>query len=294
MSEHAKEYTLAELLIAAAAREIQNEEVIFVGVGIPILAAVVAKFTHAPNHTQLMEWGSMDASPRRLMFCVSCTSCNERSYSAGSQRDNMADCQNGHVDAAMLGGSQVNKYGNRNSTFLGGTYEKPKVRLPGSGGANDLATSCRRIIILTRDIKRTFVNKLDHLTSPGYLDGAGGREKLGMPGGPVAVITPKAIFRFDKETREMFLDTVHPGVTVDEIRKEVPWELKVQEPMRETELPTKEQIEIIRTLDPEGVYIGNGRQTMSGVDMESFNKFLSIMEKSYEPINQLIMKKTWG
>ena len=292
MTKYAKDYTLAELLVTAAAKEIQDGEVMFVGVGIPILAGMLAKYTHAPNHTQLMEWGSVDASPRRLMFCVSCTTGNERSYLTGSQRDNMADAQNGHVDACMLGSSQVDKYGNINTTFLGGTYESPKVRLPGSGGANDLASSIRRVIILARDIKRTFVNKLDYLTSPGYLSGPGDRERLGMPGGPVSVITPKGIFRFDKETKEMFLDTIHPGVKLEDIVSEVPWELKIQDPLRETEPPTEEHVNIIRTLDPEGIYIGKGRETMSGGGMEGFYKFLEIMDKSYEPMNKLITKNT--
>ena len=288
-------YTVAELTVVAAAREIGVDDVAFYGVGVPIIAGLLAKFTHAPDHTILFEWGQVDPKPRRLPFCVSDSPCNEGAVVLGTQRDNMLDAQNGHNDVAVLGCGQIDKYGNINTTFFGGDYNNQSIRLAGSGGANDLASNIRKTVIMTRGIKRTFVDKVDYLTSPGYLNGPGSREKYGFPGGPVAVITPMGVFRFDRDTREMYLDTIHEGVDLETIKAEVPWDLKIQDPLRVTEPPTGQQLDVIRKLDPQSVWVGGGRDAiMQDGYMGSFYNYLEIMKNSYEPLQEMYRRNELG
>jgi len=287
MAEYAKDYTLAELMTATVAREFKDGEIAFIGVGMPLLAATLAKFTHAPNFNMMVEFGAFGPSPRRLPLCVDCAVNNERAYQCTTLRDVMSTQQAGFVDVACISGAQIDKYGNVNSTCIG-DYHKPKVRLAGSGGANDLASSARRTIIMMRQEGRRFVNRCDYVTSPGYLDGPGAREKAGLPGGgPVAVITTMGVFRFDEETREMYLDKIHPGVKLEDVKASVQWELQVSPNLEETEPPTEEQVMIIRTLDPVMVYLGNGREVLAG----NFERFMKMFEDSYPVMTELLKKK---
>lgn len=220
-------------------------------------------------------------------MCVDCAVNNERAYQCTTLRDVMSAQQAGFVDVACISGAQIDKYGNVNSTCIG-DYHKPKVRLAGSGGANDLASSARRTIIMMRQEGRRFVNRCDYVTSPGYLDGPGAREKAGLPGGgPVAVITTMGVFRFDEETREMYLDKIHPGVKLEDVKASVQWELQVSPNLEETEPPTEEQVMIIRTLDPVMVYLGNGREVLAG----NFERFMKMFEDSYPVMTELLKKK---
>jgi glutaconate CoA-transferase subunit B len=287
MTEYAKDYSLPELMAASAARELQDGELAFIGVGMPLMAATVAKYTHAPNFNMMVEYGAVGPSPRRLPMCVNCAVNNERAYYTGTQREVMGAQQAGFVDAACISGAQIDKYGNLNSTVIG-AYHHPKVRLAGSGGANDLASSAGRTIIMMRQDGRNFVDKLDHLTSPGHLTGPGARAKAGLPGGgPQAVITTMGIYRFDEETCEMFLEKIHPGVDLEKLRDSVQWDLQVSPNLVETEPPTEEQVMIMRTLDPLAVYLGNGREILAG----DFEAFMAMFEDSYQPMGELMRSK---
>lgn len=287
MANYARDYSLPELMAASAAREIRDGELAFIGVGMPLMAATVAKFTHAPNYNMMVEYGAMGPAPLRLPMCVDCAVNNERAYFAGSQREVMGAQQAGFVDIACISGAQIDKYGNLNSTCIG-DYHNPKVRLAGSGGANDLASSASRTIIMMRQDGRNFVNQLDYLTSPGHLSGPGAREQAGLVGGgPAAVITTLGIYRFDIETREMFLEKIHPGVDLAKLKATVQWDLAVSPNLVETELPTEEQLLVMRTLDPLAVYLGTGRQALAG----NFEAFMKMFEDSYQPMVNLMKSK---
>lgn len=288
MSNYAEKYSLPELMAATVAREINDGELAFIGVGMPLMAATVAKFTTAPNFNMMVEYGAAGPSPRRIPMCVNCAVNNERAYYAGTQREVMGAQQAGFVDVACISGAQIDKYGNLNSTLIGTDVLKPKVRLAGSGGANDLASSASRTIIMMRQDGRNFVEKLDYLTSPGYLSGPGARDKAGLRGsGPVAVVTTMGVYRFDVETCEMFLEKIHPGIDLQKVKAAVKWDLAVSPDLKETEPPTEEQVMIMRTLDPLAVYLGNGRALLAG----DFEAFMKMFEDSYEPMRELIKSK---
>lgn len=288
INNYADDYNLNELLAVAAARQIRDQEVILAGVGIPLVAALTAKYTHARNISILTEWGSVNPSPRRLMYCVSCTTVNERATHVTSQRNNLNDMQRGYVDLGIIGGAQVDKYGNVNSTLIG-NVKNPKIALAGSGGANDIASSAKRTLIMLRDTKKAFVEKVDYNTSPGYIDGPGSREKYGLTGkGPAAVITAEGVFGFDEKTKEMYLESYHPGLNVKEIKDMIPWDLKVSPNVKETEPPTKEEVKIMRILDPFGVYLGNGRETLGKGEKGDFETFIRVMDESFSIMDKLI------
>lgn len=279
MEEYAEDYTLQELLVVAAAREVKDREVVFVGVGIPCLGALVAKLTHAPNVILAVESGGIGPTPYRLMLGIGDNACVENAVCVTSLWRAFSDQQRGYFDLGMLGGAQVDKYGNLNSTaiFGDGDYYSPKTRLPGSGGANDIAISARRTLIMMNQQRRRFLEKVDFITSPGYLDGPGDRERHGYPGGgPSVIISNMAIFRFDEQTREAFLDSVHPGITADDVRKEVSWDLKVCENLKTTAPPTRKEAEIIRILDSQKIYTGGGLRSLS------FENYISMLDSSYE------------
>jgi glutaconate CoA-transferase subunit B len=207
--DYSQDYTLQELLVAAASREINDNEVVFVGVGIPCLGALVAKLIHAPNVTLAMESGSIGPEAYRLFLGIGDNACVENAISVCSLWRAFSDQQRGYFDLGMLGGAQVDKYGNLNSTaiFGDGDYRLPKTRLPGSGGANDIACSAGRTLLMMNQQKRRFLERVDYVTSPGYLDGPGCREKYGyVGGGPAVIISNMAIFRFDEESKEAYLD----------------------------------------------------------------------------------------
>lgn len=284
MGNYAKDYKLPELLVAAAARELRDGDVVFVGVGVPLLGALVAKLTHAPNLIMAMESGSIGPMPYRIVLGIGDNACVENAICTTSLWRLFADQQRGYFDVGMIGGAQVDKYGNLNSTaiFGGGDYYHPASRLPGSGGANDIASSARRTVITIPLEKRRFLERVDYITSPGYLNGYDSRKKAGLPGGgPVAIITNKCIFRFDPETKEAYLDSVHPGVSVEDVRANVSWDLKVAPEVKVTPPPTEEQLRIIRIIDRAGIYTNNGLQNLT------FESYLELLENSREELQQL-------
>ncbi len=284
--EYAEDYTLQELLVVSAAREIKDNEVVFVGVGIPCLGALVAKLTHAPNVILAMESGCIGPTPYRLMLGIGDNSCGENAICVTSLWRAFSDQQRGYFDLGMLGGAQVDKYGNLNSTaiFGDGDYSRPRTRLPGSGGANDIAVSAKRTLIMMNQQKRRFLEKVDYVTSPGYLEGPGSREKCGYPGnGPSVIISNMAIFRFDRETKEAYLDSVHPKVTADDVRKEVSWDLKISSNLNTTEPPTKNEVDIIRILDSEKIYTGGGLKNLT------LDNYLKMLDTSYEKLKTMFV-----
>jgi len=282
--EYAQDYTLQELLVVAAAREVKDNEVVFVGVGIPCMGAVVAKLTHAPNAILAVESGSIGATPYRLMLGIGDNACVENAICVTSLWRAFSDQQRGYFDLGMLGGAQVDKYGNLNSTaiFGKGDYHTPSARLPGSGGANDIAISAKRTLIMMNQQKRRFLEKVDFVTSPGYLGGPGCREKNGYPGtGPAVIISNMAIFRFDEQTKEAYLDSVHPGITADEVVREVSWDLKVSPDLKTTTPPTQKETEIIRILDSEKIYTGGGLRGLT------FDSYMNMLDASYEKLREI-------
>ncbi len=284
MEEYAQDYTLQELLVVAAAREVKDREVVFVGVGIPCLGALVAKLTHAPNVILVVESGCIGATPYRLMLGIGDNACGENAICVTSLWRAFSDQQRGYFDLGMLGGAQVDKYGNLNSTtiFGDGDYYTPRTRLPGSGGANDIAVSAKRSLIMMNQQKRRFLEKVDFNTSPGYLDGPGARERNGYPGsGPAVIISNMAIFRFDEESKEAYLDSVHPGITADDVRKEVSWDLKVSPNLKTTPPPTKREAEIIRIVDSQKIYTGGGLRSLT------FESYIEMLDSSCERLKAI-------
>ncbi len=253
-------YTPAELTVVIGSRSLQDGQVIFAGAGLPLLAAVHAQNLHAPTLAILFEVGGI--APQIKIGGLP-RSTNEarsvrRSVMTPPTIDMLLDLQRGLVDVGFLGGAQVDRYGNLNSSVIG-TLQKPSVRLPGSGGANDIASSANRVfIIIYHEIKR-FVEKVDYLTSPGFLTGRCSREEQGLLGlGPEKVITNLGILGFDPQTREMQLVAIHPGVTVKDVQEKTGFELQVSAQLEETSPPTEEELKLLRALDPERKFLKAG------------------------------------
>lgn len=255
----AKKYTLDELLIITAAREIRDGENIILGVGLPTTAGAMAKALHAPNATLMMESGIIDFRPLvPPNHIADANACRGFSY-ATDLFSAFTMTYRGYVDVCFLGVAQIDKFGNVNTTVIG-DYHNPKMRLPGSGGAPDFLSYAKRTILTMRGGE--FVNKLDYLTSPGFLDGGDSRDKSGLfpPGsGPAMLLTTKGIFRFDEKTKEIYLSKVHPGVSVDRIKKDVPWDLKIAHDISETDRPSDAEIDFVRRFAPTEVV---GRKLM--------------------------------
>jgi glutaconate CoA-transferase subunit B len=248
------DYTASEMMIVASARELVDARVVFVGIGLPNIACNLAQRTVAPNLELVYEAGVYGARPSRLPLSIGdpCLVTGATSV-VGMPQLFQYYLQGGLIDVGFLGAAQIDRYANLNTTVIG-TYQRPKVRLPGSGGACEIALLARRVLIISRLSRRTFVERLDFVTSPGHLTGGDSRARLGDYGqGPTAVITDMGIFRFERETHEMTLVSLHPGCTVEAIREQVAWPLRVADNLVETEPPSCEQLRIMREeLDPGG------------------------------------------
>ncbi|MBU1672302.1 MAG: CoA-transferase subunit beta [Actinobacteria bacterium] len=240
-------------MACCGAREISDGDVVIVGTGFPAMSANIAKHTHAPNAVMMQESGVLDARPKRPALSVGDPCLNPGAAMVGGLIDVMGMfLQGGWVDVGFLSGSQVDRYGNINTTVIG-DYDAPTSRLPGSGGANPIGALAKKVLIIALHDTRRLAEQVDFMTTPGYMDGPGARERWGLPGGtgPRAIITNKAVLRFDEETKEAYLATFHPGHTVEEIVENTPWDLKVSPDVRETEPPTTEELRVIReVLDP--------------------------------------------
>jgi glutaconate CoA-transferase subunit B len=248
-----------ELMICCAARLLEDGRTVAVGTGVPCAAAMLAQRTHAPSLVILFEAGGVAPQLPTMPISVGDSRTFYRGLMATSMADVMETAQRGMIDYTFLGGAQIDARGNLNSTMIGTDYARPKVRLPGSGGACDLASLCWRILVVTPHDRRRFVEKLDFLTTPGYLTGAGAREAAGLApgGGPYRVITNLAILGYADATRRMEVLSLHPGVTLDQIRAATGFELGVREPLAVTEPPTAHELQILREeVDPYRYVLG--------------------------------------
>ncbi|MDX1663859.1 MAG: CoA-transferase [Candidatus Promineifilaceae bacterium] len=250
------DYSASELMIVNAARALQGNRVVFVGVGLPNIACNLARRTHSPEMELVYESGVFGARPARLPLSIGDPTLVSGATAVGNMLDLFTlYLQGGLVDVALLGGAQIDRYGNLNTTVIG-DYEQPKVRLPGSGGACEIAINAGKIFIIMRLRRRAFVEALDFRTSPGHLDGGDARQQIGYPGaGPERVITDRALFNFDNTEREMTLVELAPEETVESIQADVGWALRVHPNVRTMRGPSQDELSMIREeLDPQGLY----------------------------------------
>lgn len=249
-------YSTEELMIVAASKQIKNNEVVFVGTGLPMLACLVAKATHAPNLYMLFESGIIDPKPVHLPKGVGDFKLLKGATKSTSLNYVLTLLQGGYIDVGFLGAAEVDQYGNINTTYIGGTYESPQLRLPGSGGANDIASNAKRTLVIMPHQKRKFKKNLSYLTTPGYLQGGDSRIQAGLKGGgPSRIITDKAILDFEPTSKKMRLLELHPGVTVEEVQELTEFELVISSNIETTQEPTESELSLIREFDREGVYI---------------------------------------
>ncbi len=249
-------YTPSEMMIVTAARALEGVRTVFVGVGLPNSACNLARRTVAPDLELIYESGVYGARPARLPLSIGDPTLISGATSICSMSDLFGlYLQGGRVEVAFLGGAQIDRFGNLNTTVIG-DWEQPKVRLPGSGGACEIATNAQRVFIIMRLKKRAFVEELDFRTSPGLLGGRDERERLGLSGaGPQLVVTDKCLFRFNSVAKEMTLESLYPGVTLEEVQDDVGWELRVAGDLQEATPPGTEELRLLREeLDPQGLY----------------------------------------
>ena len=245
-----KAYTLEELLIITVAKEIHDYENVILGVGLPTTAGAMAKALYAPNSTLMMESGIIDFDPLLPLNHIADSNALRGFSYTTDLFSAFTMTYRGFVDVCFLGVAQVDKFGNVNTTVIG-DYYKPKMRLTGSGGATDFISYSKRTVLTL--LSGQFVNKLDYLTSPGYMDGGDSRDKSGLfpkGTGPTMLLSTKGVFRFDPVTKEMYLAQIHPKVKVEDVKKDVPWDLKVAKDLTVTPPPTDEEIDWIRHFAP--------------------------------------------
>ena len=246
------EYSRAEMMIVASARQLAGERVCFVGIGPPNIACNLARLTVAPELELVYEAGVYGAVPQRLPLSIGDPTLVTGAVSITSMYEIFAYyLQRGLIDVAFLGASQIDRRGNVNTTVIG-DYGAPKVRLPGSGGACDIAINARKVFVIMPQSTRSFVERVDFVTSPGHAPGE--RPPGWTGGGPDVVVTGLGVYRFDDDG-EMYLASVHPGVTVDDARAATGWDLRVAPGVEQTPPPSPEELSLIRDrLDPEGIY----------------------------------------
>ena len=250
-------YTENELLISVASKLLEDNTSALVGTGLPMLAGMLAQKTHAPGLLLIFEAGGIGAQMPTLPISVGDSRTFHRAVAASSMHDVMSFAQAGYVDFGFLGAAQLDKHGNINTTVIG-DHDHPKARLPGSGGANDVGSFTRRTIIIIRQDKRRLVEKCDFVTTPGYLDGEGARERAGLPKntGPYRVITQLGVFDFGGKNKTMRLIALHPGVTVADVEAATSFEIEVAPKLDTTAPPTAKEIEILhKEIDPAGIVL---------------------------------------
>ena len=251
--------TPSELLAVIGSRQLRDDTTVFAGVGVPLLAAARAQQRHAPRLTMVIEGGIIGPQirPGRLPVSTNEMRAAHRAQMLPGITDTFLFAQRGFLDYGFMGGAQIDQHGNVNTSVVGADYWKPKVRLPGTGGANDISSLCREVIILTPHEKRRFVPRVDFVTSPAWLGGDGSRRRAGLLfGGVSRVVTTLGIFGFDPESRRMRLEALHPGVTLDRVRAETGFDLLSVPDVAVTELPTDSELEMLRALDPERRFLG--------------------------------------
>ena len=251
-------YNKMEMMICCAASYLKNGNSVAVGTGAPCAAAMLAQKTHAPNLVLAFEAGGLYPILPEMPISVGDSRTFYKANMAASMTEMMTTCARGMIDYAFIGGAQIDCYGNINSTLIG-EYKRPKVRFPGSGGGNDFSSFCWRTIVMTNHNKSRFVENLDFLTSPGYLNGAGAREDAGLPAdtGPFKIITDMAIMGFDDTTKRMKIESIHPEVDIEAVVENTGFELIIADDIKTTEVPNEFQLEILRTeIDPNRYIIG--------------------------------------
>ena len=238
-------------MTVAAARRLRDGTVCFVGIGLPSTAANLARATHAPGLVLVYESGCLGAKPDRLPLSIGDGVLAERADAVVSVPEVFNYwLQPGRVDVGFLGAAQIDRYANINTTVIGPDYAHPKVRLPGAGGAPEIAASCREGVVVVRQTRRTFVERVDFVTSVGFGTGPGDRERLGLTGaGPRLVITDLGVLEPDPESCELTLTHVHPGVTADDARNATGWDLAVSPDLATTAAPTPRELEVLRALE---------------------------------------------
>jgi len=243
----------------AAAREIHDGDVVFVGVGLPNLAVNLARRTHAPGAQLVYESGVFGARPLRQPLSIGDPSLATGALSIMPMTDTFSYfLQGGRIDVGFLGAAQIDRYGNLNTTVIGDDYDHPEVRLPGAGGATEISWLAKRTVILLPQTRAKFPERLDFRTSVGHHEGGTSRRALGSDEkGPSRVITNLGVYGFDDETKEMELEALHPGVTFEEVEGELGWKIRVRRPLASTEAPPPDTLRLLRDeLDPMGVYLG--------------------------------------
>ncbi len=250
-------YTPSEMMTAVAARELRDGEVVFVGIGLPNLACNLARETHAPNLVLIYESGAVGAVPERLPVSIGDPALVTGSLMVCSMADVFQYfLQNGRIQVGLLGGAQIDRYGNINTTVVG-EYAHPSVRLPGSGGAAEIAIHAVRTVVISRLDRRVFPEQVDFVTSPGHRIRGRSRRELGMPGaGPTKVITDKAVLESDSETGELVLAALYPGIKMAEVASGVGWALRSRSRLAELDPPTDRELHLMReVLDPKRLYL---------------------------------------
>jgi glutaconate CoA-transferase, subunit B len=263
------DYTPQELMVAAAAREIRDGEVVFTGMRLPLIAFGLAKQTHAPRAIGLFECGLVRDTPAPQMLYTMADPPNITGALWATRMVNiMGLLAQGTVDVGFIGGAEIDRFGNLNTSYVQDLTPDPSpkrsgknfIKLPGSGGAVDIASLSNRLVIIMAHEKRRLVERVSYITSPGYGDGNGWRQRAGLRrGGPSALITTRGLFHFDSEHCEAVLHSYHPGETVDSLREGTGWRLKVAPDVGVTPAPTREELAIIRRYDPQGFWTGRRR-----------------------------------
>ncbi len=251
-------YNPSELLICISSRLMADNATCFIGTGIPMLAASLAQKMHAPNLISIFEFGGLGAQLDKLPLAVGDMRTFNRGLVAAGICDIMDTAMRGFVEYGFLGGAQIDMYGNLNSTMIGDDHSKPKVRLPGSGGANDVGSTCWRTIIIMQHDKRRFLPKVDFITTPGYLSGPGAREEAGLPPdtGPYRVVTGLGTLGFDDETKWMKLLALNPGVSVDDVVANTGFDLLIPDDVTVNDPPSDEELRLLRDeVDKDRYYI---------------------------------------
>ena len=243
-------YTADEMMTVSAARVLRDGAVCFVGIGLPSTAANLARTTHAPGLVLIYESGTIGAKPGGLPLSIGDGILADTADTVVSVPETFNYwLQPGRIDVGFLGAAQIDRFGNINTTVVGPSYEHPKVRLPGAGGAPEIAASCQEVIVIVRQNSRTFTGQVDFITSVGYGSGPGDRERLGLTGaGPRIVITDLGILEPDPRTCELVLTRVHPGVTEEKVRASTGWDLAVAPDLGTTEPPANGELSALRRL----------------------------------------------
>ncbi|MBM3598427.1 MAG: CoA-transferase [Alphaproteobacteria bacterium] len=248
-------FSTQELMIVAAAREIRDRELVFVGMRLPIMAFGVARLSHAPRAVGLFECGVVRYAPADGTLHTMADPPNQlgAAWTTGTVQV-MGLMQGGRVDAGFIGGAEIDRYGNLNTSYIGG-IERPKVKLPGSGGAADIAAMAKRLLVIMNHEKHRFVERVGFVTSPGWLAGGEARRRAGLAqGGPAAVITDRAVLRPHGPDHELHLASVHPGQTIDGVRAATGWDLKCLPGAGETPAPGERELAALHTIDKDGFW----------------------------------------